>query len=129
MGFSMRAIFLTAMLLALPVCAMAAPVAPDKPVARIDSLTATLRKGRVVIQAKGAVMGGGWSHVSLKVVKTGSDPHTLVVEFVGLPPPANEAVIPGLVPVAASLTVPNRRGIVAVRAVSDANEITTQILK
>lgn len=131
MGFLMRAIFLTAVLLALPVCAMAAPAAPEKPVARIDSLIATLRKGRVVIQATGAVMGGGWAHVTLRPVKPAppADPHTLVVEFVGLPPPVNEAVIPGLVPVTASLTVRSRRGMVAVRAVSAANEITTQILK
>jgi len=139
MGSSMRAIVLTAMFLALPVHAMAAPArvtaAPaavaDKPVARIDSLIATSKAGRIIIQAKGAVTGGGWTHITLRPIKSTlpADAHTMVVEFVGVPPASNEAVIRGLLPVAASLTLKSRKGIVAVRAVSDANEITTQILK
>ena len=127
----MRAILLTAMLLALPAKAMAASAVTEKPVARIDSLIATEKGGRITIQAKGAVMGGGWIHVSLKPAKTNlpADAHTIVVEFVGQPPLANEAVIPGLLPVAAALSVKSRKGVVAVRAVSAANDITTQILK
>jgi hypothetical protein len=131
MGLFMRAIVLTALFLALPVHAMAAAVAADKPVARIDSLIATAKNGRIIIQAKGAVTGGGWTHVALRPAKPTppADAHTLVVEFIASPPPPNEAVIPGLLPVAASLTVKTRKGLVAVRAVSAANEITTQILK
>ena len=125
----MRATFLAAMFLALPIHALAASA--DKPVARIDGLIASARAGRVVIQAKGAVTGGGWTHIALKPAKPTlpGDLHTIVVEFVGQPPPSNEAVIPGLLPVAATLTVKSRKGVVAVRAISAANEITTQILK
>ena len=138
MEFFMRAIVLTALFLALPAHAMAAPVrataapaAADKPVARIDSLLATSKAGRVNIQAKGAVTGGGWTHVALKPIKTTlpADARTMVVEFVGQPPAPNEAVIPGLVPVTANLTLKTRKGVVAVRAISAANEITTQILR
>jgi hypothetical protein len=128
----MRATFLTAIFLALPIHAFAAPAAAtDKPVARIDGLIATTRAGHVVIQAKGAVTGGGWTHIALKPMKPTlpGDLHTIVVEFVGQPPPANQAVIPGLLPVVANLTVKTRKGVVAVRAISAANEITTQILK
>jgi hypothetical protein len=134
----MRAIVLTAMILALPVHAMAAParataspIVADKPVARIDSLIATSKAGRIIIQAKGAVTGGGWTHITLRPIKSTlpADAHTMVVEFVGVPPASNEAVIRGLLPVAASLTLKSRKGVVAVRAISDANEITTQILK
>ena len=90
----MRAIVLTALFLALPAHAMAV-VAADKPVARIDSLIATVKNGHVAIQAKGAVTGGGWTHITLKPMKPSlpADAHTMVVEFVGQPPPANEAVI------------------------------------
>jgi len=128
----MRAIVLTAMILALPVHAMAAiAVVAEKPVARIDSLIATAKGGRVTIQAKGAVTGGGWTRIALKPIKSAlpADAHTIVVEFVGVPPPSNEAVIRGLLPVAANLTLTSRKGVITVRAVSDANEITTQILK
>lgn len=136
----MRAIVLTAMFLALPVHAMAAmpvhvmaatPTAPDKPVARIDSLIATAKGRQIIIQAKGAVTGGGWTHVILKPVKPNlpADAHTMVVEFVGQPPPPTQAVIAGLLPVTANLTLKTRKGVIAVRATSAANEITTQILK
>ena len=131
MEFFMRAIVLTALFLAMPAHAMAAVVAADKPVARIDSLIATLRSGHVTIQAKGAVTGGGWTHIALKPLKPAlpADAHSMVVEFVGQPPPSNEAVVPGLLPVTANLTLKIRKGVVAVRAISAANEITTQILK
>ena len=131
-SFMRGAFFLTAALLALANAVLAAtPVIADKPVARIDSLTATLRGGRVTIQARGAVTGGGWKHVTLKPVKSvlPGDARTLIVEFAAQPPPSNEAVIPGLLPVAATLTLKARKGLVSVRAVSAANEITTQILK
>src|SRR5580704_8599859 len=112
----MRATFLTAMFLALPIHAFAAPVATDKPVARIDGLIATAKAGHVVIQAKGAVISGGWTHIVLKPMKPTlpGDIHTIVVEFVGQPPPANQAVIPGLLPVAANLTVKTHKGVIAV---------------
>ena len=119
------------MLLALPAGTLAAAAVADKPVARIDSLIATQKNGKILIRASGAVTGGGWTRIALKPVKPTlpADAHTIVVEFVGQPPPPNEAVIPGLLPVTASLTLKSRKGVVTVRAVSDANEITTQILK
>ena len=124
------ALVLTAMLVALPAWA-AAPVAIEKPVARIDGLIATATGKNIVIQARGAVTGGGWKQATLRAIKPTlpADAHTIVVEFVAQPPPSNQAVIPGLMPVAATLTVRNRKGIISVRAVSGVNEITTQILK
>jgi hypothetical protein len=76
-------------------------------------------------------MGGGWKHVALKPAKPNlpGDAHTIVVEFVAQPPASNEAVISGLLPVTAAITLKLRKGMVSVRAVSGANEITTQILK
>ena len=42
---------------------------PDKPIARIDSLIATAKGGQIIIQARGAVTGGGWKRVALKPIK------------------------------------------------------------
>lgn len=126
------AILLTAIFLALPVCAIAAtPVISDKPVARIDGLIATIKGGKITVHARGAVTGGGWKHVALKPVKPvlPADAHTIVLEFVAQPPLSNEAAIPGLLPVTATLTLKARRGVISVRVVSAINEITTQILK
>ena len=131
-GFFMRgAIVLSFLFLAIPCFGRAATAVVDRPVARIDGLVATVKGSRIVVEANGAVMGGGWKHAMLKPVKSTlpEDAHTIVLEFVAEPPPANEAVIPGLLPVKASIRLRRRRGVVSVRAVSAVNEITTQILK
>lgn len=126
-----RAIVLSLLFLAIPCLAIAATVVVDRPVARIDELVATVKGSRIVVQAHGAVMGGGWKHPTLKPVKStqSQDAHTIVLEFVAQPPPSNEAVIPGLLPVKATIKLRRRRGVVSVRAISGVNEITTQILK
>ena len=120
-------------LLALPVSALAAAPGPsiERPVSRIDSLIATEKDGRILVQAKGAVTSGGWKHAVLRPAKSNApaDAHVLVVNFVAQPPDPTQAVIPGLLPVSASITVKARRGTVSVRVVSGSNEITTQILK
>lgn len=124
---------LIAALLALPISAFAAAPNPptEKPVSRIDSIIATEKDGRIAVQAKGAVMGGGWKHAVLRPAKSTAqaDAHVMVLNFVAQPPDPAQAVIPGLLPVAASITLKARKGTVSVRAVSGSNEITTQILK
>jgi hypothetical protein len=126
-----KAILLVTMALATPLQAAEKPPAVQpKLVARIDGLIATAARGNVIIQAKGAVGSGGWRAARLRPLKAGpGDAHTIVVEFVATPPPSTQAVIQGLLPVAANATMPIRRGIFSVRAVSGSNEITTQILK
>jgi hypothetical protein len=125
------AILLALLLAAAPEPGHAATAVVDKPVARIDGLIATTKGSQIIVQAKGAVTGGGWKHAMLRPVKSTSpaDAHTIVLEFVAEPPPSNEAVIPGLLPVTATIKLRRRRGVVSVRAVSAVNEITTQILK
>jgi hypothetical protein len=124
------ALLFVAVLTALPAHA-AAPVVTDKPVARIDGLIASAKGGSIIVQARGAVTGGGWKHAALKPVKPSlpGDAHTIVLAFVAQPPASNQAVIPGLLPVTAAITVKTRKGVVSVRVTSAANEITTQILK
>ena len=108
-----------------------ASVSVEKEVSRIDTLIAAIKGGRLTVEAKGAVKGGGWKHAALKPVKSAApaDAHVLVLDFVAVPPDPNEAVIPGLLPVGATITLKPRKGIVSVRAVSSSNEITTQILR
>lgn len=121
---------LMAVLLALPAPAFAA-IAAEKPVSRIDSLIATEKDGRVIVQAKGAVMGGGWKHAALRPARSTApaDAHVMVLNFVAVPPDPSEAVIPGLLPVSAAITLKARKGAVSVRAVSASNDVTTQILR
>ena len=120
----------TLVLLALPAGAQPpsrAPANPPQPIARVDSLIATLDRGKVLIQARGAVNSGGWRQARLRPGK--GDAHTIVVEFVATPPDGNRAVIEGLLPIHAAITLGLRRGVVAVRVISASNEITTEILR
>jgi hypothetical protein len=108
-------------------CALlcAAPAwAADKRVYRIDSLIATQKGGSLVVAAKGAVSTGGWKTARLHVVH--NDGHILTVEFVAAAPPPGMTVIEALVPVEARLAVKGRAA--SVRAMAEANEMTSQVL-
>jgi hypothetical protein len=128
-----RWVFLVAMGMAFVAPADATgkpPVIPPQLVAKIDSLIATRKHNRIVIQATGAVDSGGWSDARLRPVKPDpADEGTIVVQFIATPPGPDHVVIQGLLPIAADATVRMRRGAVSVRAISGTNEITTQILK
>ena len=117
------------LVLSLSTPALAAEKTADKLIYKIDSVIANISHQTVLIQAKGAVPSGGWKGVKLKLVHPSSDPHTSVVEFVAAPPPPGAMVIQGLLPVSATTQARLHKGVVAVRVVSSANEITTQILK
>lgn len=99
----------------------------EAPVYRLDSVIATAVKGGIQIQAKGAVQGGGWKQVRLKVVKTAAD--SIVLEFTGQPPAPDAVVIQGLLPVSAQVTLKAGARVTSVRAVAEANEITAQVLR
>ena len=119
-----------AILLAAMLCTPAlAAGGGEKLVYKIDSVIATISHQRILIQVRGAVPSGGWKGAKLRVMRVPTDPHAVVVNFVATAPPANVPVIQGLLPVSANIIVPLRRGVVTVRAVSSANEMTTQILK
>ena len=100
-------------------------LAADKRVLRIDSLTASQKDGAILVQAKGAVSSGGWTKAHLHLLH--GDGHTIVLEFLATPPPADMIVIDGLVPVAATLSVKGRA--TSIRVQADENEITSQVIK
>ena len=115
------------LMLLLPMGAFAAT--PEKPVARVDTITASGGDGTLVIHVTGAVAGGGWKGVHLRPVRPHIPPGVYVVELVGTPPPDGTPVIEGLLPVSAELTVHGLRNKMgAVRGSSQGNEITTQLL-
>jgi hypothetical protein len=109
------------------VCLVALPAqAAEKRVWRVDSVVATRAGNNVVVQVKGAVKSGGWSRPRLKLSR--GDGHTLVVEFLAQPPAADAVVITALMPVTAKARLRAGRGIVTVKAVAEANDVTAQIL-
>lgn len=102
-------------------------LAADKRVYKIDSLIATQKKGRIIVQASGAVQSGGWKNPRLHVIPRDNN-RTLTLEFVAAPPPPGMVVIDGLLPVTVSAEF-KATGTTAVKVVADANEMTAQILK
>ena len=94
---------------------------------KVDSIVASVKGRTLTIEAKGAVQSGGWRDGRLHRIHA-ADPNTLAVEFLATPPPPEMTVIEGLVPVSARLKLPAPRNVGAVRAVAEANEVTSQIL-
>ncbi len=118
----MRPLPLLFALALLPAPAFAA----DKRIYKIDSLIATQKNGVLSLQAKGAVQSGGWKNARLHLLH--SDRNVVTVEFIAAPPPAGMTVIEVLVPIHAEVHIPARRHLVSVRAVAEANEVTSQVL-
>ena len=106
--------------------ALPALAAPEKRIWRVDSVVATRDGGSVLVEVKGAVQSGGWSHARLQLAH--GDAHTLVVEFLAQPPSPGAVVIGGLLPVTAKIILKDAHGAVAVKAMGQANEVTAQIL-
>jgi len=116
------------LLLAASVLLCAQPaLAAEKRVYKIDSVVATQKGGRVVVQVNGAVQSGGWKSPRLHVVP-GDSNRTLTIEFVASPPPSGMVVIEALLPVSATAEFKSQ-GKSAVKVVASANEMTAQILK
>ena len=112
----------------LLVASIAQPaLAADKRIYKIDSVVATQKGGRVVVQVNGAVQTGGWKSPRLLVVP-GDSNRTITIEFLATPPPPNMVVIDALLPVGASAEFKSQ-GKGAVKVIASANEMTAQILK
>lgn len=118
---------LVALAIVLLACAALPAAAAEKRVYKVDSVIATVKGQRLIIQAKGAVQTGGWKAARLHLIHSG-ETRTVAVEFLATPPPPGMTVIEALVPVEATLELRARPHIANVRAVADANDMTSQIL-
>ena len=101
--------------------------ATEKPVYRLDSVTAVAVPGGIQIQARGAVKSGGWNNARLKILQVES--RTVAVEFLAQAPAPGTVVIQGLIPVSAQVTVKAGPGVTSVRVEADANTVTAQVLR
>ncbi len=125
-----RSVFLVAAILPL----LAAPVLAQKParplpIQKLDNVSAQVTGRKLVIRASGAVSGGGWTAPHLRVEPGHrAEAHTLVVDFLATPPPAGAAVIPGLLPVSATLTTGlPRYAVTQVKVQSATNSVVAPI--
>jgi hypothetical protein len=100
--------------------------AADKRIYKIDSLIASMKRGFVTVQASGAVQTGGWTRPHLHVLH--NDGHTITVEFLAAAPPPGMTVIEAIVPITATAQIKSHGRIASVHAITEANEITAQVL-
>ncbi len=95
---------------------------------RIDSVSAAIVDGKLVVDVNGAVSSGGWKKPRLRAKPSAPEAHVLQMEFLAEPPSPKRVVIQELLPVHAQAKLPlPKYGTVAVSAISQTNEIAAEI--
>jgi hypothetical protein len=105
--------------------ALAAP----KLVYRVDSATAQIENGRLVVTASGAVKSGGWTRPVLRLHGS-PQADTLVMDFAATPPRSKRVVVQAILPITVTLkAAPPHDGTVQVKLVSQTNSVTVPIVR
>ena len=113
---------------ALAAATATASVAAPQLIVRVDSVTAKIIKGRLVVQAKGAVNTGGWTRPRLHLTPHVAEAPDEVIEFQASPPLDNAVVIQALLPIETTAVFPlPRYGTVRVKVTSQSNAVTAPI--
>jgi hypothetical protein len=95
---------------------------------RIDSVSAAIVDGKLVVDVSGAVNSGGWKRARLRVKPSAPEAHVLEMDFIADPPSPKHVVIQELLPVQVQLKLGlPKYGTVAVSATSQTNSITAEI--
>lgn len=122
--------FLTAAFLgaALAAATATASLAAPKLVYRIDSVTAKIVKGHLVVLAKGAVTSGGWTRPRLHLLPHAAEAPIQVIEFQASPPLDNAVVIQALLPIETTAVFPlPHYGTVTVKVKAESNTVSVGI--
>jgi hypothetical protein len=115
-------------MLALALSAPASARPRAQLVYRIDSVSAAIVDGRLVVDVSGAVSSGGWKKPKLRAKPSAPEAHVLQMDLIAEPPSPKRVVIQALLPVHAEAKLPlPKYGIVAVSAASQTNEVTAEI--
>jgi hypothetical protein len=118
-----------ALLVAATSLAAAAGGSPAKPVFRIDNAKATAERGKLVIEANGAVRTGGWENPRLRIERSKTSDEMIIV-FVAIPPAPKSMVVQAILPVKAKVTVPMpAAAITEVRIAGETNSVVTKIVR
>jgi hypothetical protein len=115
--------------IALAAATATAIAAAPKPIYQVDSVVAKIVNHHLVVQARGAVVSGGWTkpRLHLETKHTPESPET-VIEFQATPPDGGDAVIQALLPVEATAVFPlPRYGTVRVKVTTQTNAVTAPI--
>ena len=124
----MRHPIVAAAIFALAAATATAGNAAPQLISRVDSVTAKIIKGRLVVQAKGAVNTGGWTRPRLHLTTQVAEAPDEVIEFQASPPLDNAVVIQALLPIETTAVFPlPRYGKLRVKVTSQSNAVTAPI--
>jgi hypothetical protein len=118
-----RSLFAPAILALVAATATAAQAEP-RLIAKVDKVTAAIIKGRLVVNASGAVNSGGWTLPRLHLLPHKAEDNTETIEFQATPPLADAVVIQALLPITTTAVfgLP-RTGVTQVKVVSETNAV------
>ncbi|HEX4292870.1 MAG TPA: hypothetical protein VHZ29_01915 [Rhizomicrobium sp.] len=125
----MRARVFAGAIFALAAATATAQAAAPQPVYRVDSVTAKILHGHLVVSVNGAVSSGGWSKPRLHL-ETPQKPESPeeVIEFQASPPADNTVVVQALLPITTTAVFPlPRYATVRVKVTSQTNTVTAPI--
>jgi hypothetical protein len=115
-----------AALLSVPIFFFGVPAfAASKAIYRIDSVSVTVERAKLNIEAHGAARTGGWSDPRL-VVKNATGP-TIILELRANPPAPDNAEIQALMPVEASTTLRAPANVLSVQVISETNAVSEAV--
>jgi hypothetical protein len=127
-GRPLRRSLLAPAIFALAAATATAASADPKPIAKIDRVTAAILRGRLVVNAAGAVNSGGWTQPRLHLLPHKPDSDTDVIEFQATPPLPDAVVIQELLPVTTTAVFPPpHAGVTQVKVVGESNAVTAPI--
>ena len=118
-----RSLFAPAIFALVAATATAAQAEP-KLILKIDKVTAAIIKGRLVVNAAGAVNSGGWTAPRLHLLAHKPEDNTETIEFQAQPPLADAVVIQALLPIQTTAVFPlPHTGVTQIKVVSETNAI------
>jgi len=95
---------------------------------RVDSVSAAIVNGKLVVDVSGAVNSGGWHKPRLRVKPSAPEARVLEMDFIATPPSSKHVFIQELMPVHVQIKLPlPKYGTVAVSAAAQTNSIAAEI--
>lgn len=127
-GCTLRRTFFSAAIFTLVAATATAAQAEPRLITKIDKVMAAIIKGRLVVNASGAVNSGGWTAPRLHLLPHKPEDNTETIEFQAQPPLADAVVIQALLPIQTTAVFPlPHYAVTQIKVVSETNAVTAPL--
>jgi hypothetical protein len=123
-GDTLRRSILAPAIFALVAVTATAAQADPKLILKVDKATAAIIRGRLVVNASGAVTSGGWTAPRLHLLPHKPEDNTETIEFQAQPPLDQAVVIQALLPITttAVFSLPHY-GVTQIKVMAETNAV------